>query len=318
MKFVELKSSLNNVKNAYFILGKDSYLRNSAQKLIENACVKSLPDFNINSFDNENFDITKILDICQSMPLCDNRRVVIIKNITLDKTSVDMILKYLQKQNNYCCLLFVKEELSTNEKPLLNFCETVDCNYLDEKIIEKIIAKKLQEKLIKSDIYTIKCLISYCNYNLSKINLELEKLIAYVGEGGILEKNHIELMVVKDVEYSIFELSNAVLEKNGEVAFKVLTYMIENGESIQNMFGLLLSSFRRLFFARTSNLSNTELAKHLEVKEYAIKLARNKKLSATKLKEILELGSKLDFQIRKGEITDKNAIYTFISNSILI
>ena len=79
MKFTELKSSLNEIKNCYYVCGKDAFLRQSSQKLIENACAPNLPDFNILRFDDENFNKNSFLDGCRCFPMGDNYRVVVVK-----------------------------------------------------------------------------------------------------------------------------------------------------------------------------------------------------------------------------------------------
>lgn len=318
MKFTELKSSLNQIKPCYYICGKDAFLRQSSQKLIEKACAPNLPDFNILRFDDENFSKNAFFDGVRSFPMGDNFRVVVVKAKVIDKQAVDKIVEYLQTPSKTSCVVFVREEKIAIEKEILKFAEVVDCDYLDEPLVLRIIAKEIQGKGCSINVDAVKLLASYCSLNMSKINLEIEKLCAYVGKGGEISKADVELLVTKDIEYGVFELSNAVLEKNGKKANDILSYMLKNNESPQNMFGLLLSSFRRLFYARTSSLSNSELADALSVKEYAIKIARNQKVSPVKLKNILELGADLDLKIRKGEIIDENALFTFVASCLKI
>lgn len=318
MKFTELKASLKDVKSCYYVCGKDSFLRSSSQKLIEKACAPNLPDFNILRFDDENFNRNSFLDGCRSFPMGDNFRVIVVKAKSLDKQTIEQFVSYLKNPSKTSCIIFIREEKIVAEKDIIANSEFVDCDYLDEQLVLRIIAKEIKEKGCNINVDAVKLLASYCNLNMSKINLEIVKLCAYVGVGGVITRQDIELLVSKDIEYGVFELSNAVLQKDGKKANDILAFMIKNNESPQNMFGLLLSSFRRLFYARTSSLTNAELADVLGVKEYAIKLARNQKVSPVKLKNILELGAELDLKIRKGEVTDENALYTFVSNSLKV
>ncbi len=56
MRFDELKSKLKtNVDFAYFLLGKDFFLRTSAEKMITKRCVDSFLELNLSKFNEENY-----------------------------------------------------------------------------------------------------------------------------------------------------------------------------------------------------------------------------------------------------------------------
>lgn len=322
MKFVELKSSLINIKKGYYISGKDGFLVSSAQKLIENACAKSLPDFNIVRFSEENFDIQQILDACLSFPMIDNYRCVVIKGGNFSKEDLEKITKYLKNPNSTTCLVIIEPvgEKDFSGKSLAKIMTNVDCNYLDETLLQKIVIKQLANLGVKIDLKGLNALIQYCNYDLTRINLEISKLANYVGKGNMVDFSTVNLLVAKDVEYSIFELTNALSEKNKEKTFDVLNYLLENGQNAQVLLALILNSFRRMFYSTVSKNTPKEIAEMLDVKEYAVKISKSLGLKFTpiKLKKILELGAELDLEIRRGGVDSLNAIYALVSNVLLM
>ena len=287
MKFVELKSSLINIEKGYYISGKDGFLVSSAQKLIENACAKSLPDFNIVRFSEENFDIQQILDACLSFPMIDNYRCVVIKGGNFSKEDLEKITKYLKNPNSTTCLVIIEPvgEKDFSGKSLAKIMTNVDCNYLDETLLQKIVIKQL----------------------------------ANLG-GNMVDFSTVNLLVAKDVEYSIFELTNALSEKNREKTFDVLNYLLQNGQNAQVLLALILNSFRRMFYSTVSKNTPKEIAEMLDVKEYAVKISKSLGLKFTpiKLKKILELGAELDLEIRRGGVDSLNAIYALVSNVLLM
>lgn len=320
MKFIELKKSLENkVYNTYYISGKDAFLRDSAQSMIEKRCVSTLPDFNKLVFNDENFNINKVLDAFNSLPVLDKYRVVVLSDVQPASKDITVLQNYLKNPNPTTCLIIKDGNNFNGFKTLLTLCEKIDCDFLEQKILQSIIVKKLADFEVKIDVSAIKTLIEYCNFDLTHIEGELPKLIAYSGKGGVISNDIVEKLVHKNVEYSIFELSNAVAEKNSAKAIQLLDLMLENKESPQNLLLLLVANFRRVFYVATTKQTDKELAKMLDVKEYAVKIARRSlhKFTQKKLKSILDLGGKLDFDIKNGKITDREAIYYFVSNILL-
>jgi len=320
MKFAELKQSLKNeVKNAYFLVGKDYFLLNQAEKLITKKCVTNFFEINVQKFNDENFDIDKLLNSLNSAPFGDEKKVVVLSEMNLSSQEQKIILNYLKNQNKATCFIIKDTEQKACYKNLTEYLEIVDCENLDAETLRVLIINKFLKNGIKIDSYATRTIIDYCNYDMSFIEKECEKLIAYGRDKKVITEQDVKNLVHKNIEYSIFELSNLVAEKNSHKAFELLELMLENKESPQNLLGLLLANFRRIFYVSITKLSETEMAKLLGVKEYSIKIARTvgNKFTPKKLKYILDLGGKIDFDIKNGKCDDKNGLYFFITQILL-
>ena len=81
-----------------------------------------------------------------------------------------------------------------------------------------------------------------------------------------------------------------------------------------------MSSFRRLFYVSITKLPDKEIASLLGVKEYSVKISKRMALKFTpkKLKQILDIGGKIDFDVKNSKMDDKNALYYFVSNILLL
>ncbi len=318
MKFVELKKSLNNeILPFYIIKGKDVYLRNKAQEMIENKCVGSLKEINITRYNDENYNIESILTDLSAMPMMADYRVVVLKDIN-PKSSVDIsaILKAIENKSASSVLIISDAQDTNWYKNLTKYATIIDCDPLDELMLQKIALKSFQDSGVQIDATALKMLVEFCNLDLSRINNEVNKLCNYVGKNGLVNAKVVSDVVHKDLEYNIFELSNAVAKKDGALALKIVQQLLMQKESAQVLLMMILSNFRRMFFAIISKDAPAELAKKLGVKEFAIKKAKEMARSFTpvRLKSILDFGAELDYKIKAGNITAENAIYFFITN----
>ncbi len=318
MKFVELKKSLNTKMFPFYIIkGKDVYLRNKAQEMIENKCVGSLKEINITRYNDENYNIESILTDLSAMPMMADYRVVVLKDIN-PKSNIDIsaILKAIENKSTSNVLIISDAQDSNWYKNLTKYATIIDCDPLDELMLQKIALKSFQDSNVQIDATALKMLVEFCNLDLSRINNEVNKLCNYVGKNGLVNAGVVSDVVHKDLEYNIFELSNAVAKKDGVLALKIVQQLLMQKESAQVLLMMILSNFRRMFFAIISKNTPAELAKKLGVKEFAIKKAKEmaRGFTPVRLKSILDFGAELDYKIKAGNITAENAIYFFITN----
>lgn len=293
------------IEPCYLIQGEDVLLYDKALELIKNVCNLSLEEFNYTQFDDDTFNGDVMIDTLQTLPIASEKKLVLLKNIS--KVSEDFKKKlnaYLKAPVPSTCLVifdfFNKFDFIISEK--------VSAKRLDEKSLSEIIEKEIAEagKAIKKDATTL--LISYCSGYYSLIKNELEKLKSC--NRDVIDVKDIENMVTKEVEYTAFELTEALSKKDANKAVKLLSLMDKDTKT----FSLIANHFRRLFFVSISKESDAELSKLLLVKEYAIvkarQLARN--FSKIQLKNIYELLDEVDFYIKNGQMQIENALYYLI------
>ena len=305
-----LKTDLSNsLENCYILYGDDYYLYDRAFLMIKKRCTITIEEFNVVKFDDENFSMQGVLDACEVMPIADEKKIVIIKNIAkLSENDKKMFENYLNNQVSSTILVvfdylnvfsFVKEN-----------ARRVNCNRFEKDMAIKFIANELAKKNKQITLDGAEALLMQCNGFLTRVVNELDKLAYYDMDDPIITKKLVEALVSKDEEFQIFELTEALGRKNGDKAIKVLEAMIKE----QGVFGLITNHFRRLFFIANSNLSDAELASMLGVKEYAIKKQKEqvKNFSKMQLKKIYSLLDELDFKIKSGQVLQENALYMLV------
>ena len=186
--------------------------------------------------------------------------------------------------------------------------EKVSAKRLDEKSLAEIIEKEITDsgKLIKKD--AVELLISYCCDYYSLIHNELQKLKSC--NRDVIETRDIENMVTREVEYTVFELTEALSKKDADKAVSLLNLMDKDTKT----FSLIANHFRRLFFVSISKESDADLSKLLGVKEFAVVKARKlaKNFSKIQLKNIYELLDDVDLYIKNGQMQIENALYYLI------
>ena len=298
-----------SVENIYVLSGDDIYLYDRAFSMIKKACDIKMEDFNIVKFDDENFSSKAVLDACEVLPLGDDKKIVLIKNIS-KLTENDKKLFENYAKNPVSSTIMIIFDIFNIFSFLKENVKNVNCNRLYKNTFCKFIANEFAKRGKQITLDGAETLFDYCNGYFTKVNNEFDKLAYYDIDDKLITKKMVEKLVVKDQEFQIYELTEALGKKNGDKAVKILSLVVKE----QGMLGLITNHFRRLFFVSTSSLSDSELASQLGVKEYAIKKQREqvKNFSKMQLKKIYSLLDDLDFKIKSGQTLQENALYSLV------
>ena len=132
-----LKSRLQKkIEPCYLIQGEDILLYDKALELIKKACNVQLEEFNFLSFDDDTFNGDAVINSCETLPICSDKKIVLLKNITkLNKDFEKKLKEYLKKPVLSTCLV------------IFDFF-----NKFDFIISEKISAKRLDDVSLKEII----------------------------------------------------------------------------------------------------------------------------------------------------------------------
>lgn len=293
------------IAQCYVVSGEDILLYDRALSLIKTACKLELEEFNFLKFDDDNFKADAVIDALETLPIGSEKKLILLKNLT--KVSED----FKKKLNAYLKSPEPSSVLAIFDfHNIFNFVigEKVSAKRLDETTLYGLIKREVEEagKVIDND--ALKLLMEYCCDYYSLIENELEKL---KNAGGVaITKKDVENLAIKETEFSVFELTEALSKRDVNRAVELLSLM----EKDTKTFTLILNHFRRMFFIAISKESDAELSKLLSVKEFAVTKARAqaRNFSKIQLKNIYELLADVDFYIKNGQMQIENALYYLV------
>ena len=310
MKFIELPQKLKQqILPLYVLKGEDSFVIGSAIKHISNACGNEMADFNKVIFDNENFNVNRLNEAIEMLPIGFDRKFVLIKNVEKisenDKKTINSILENVPETTT---IVIVYNEAWK----FLKGGEIVDCGKQSQDLLHKFVRVELNKKNKTISPNALKEIVELCSYDMTKISNELKKVSSFADSQ--VEVEDVKLLIEPDNEYKIFELTEALGAKNATKSIVLLSSFLSKKEPIQVLFSLISNHFRRLAHCAISPLPNSELAEFFGVKEYAITKAKEqaKYFSKAQLRNILSILKEVDFMIKSGKMNAENAIYYLV------
>lgn len=303
MKFIELNKSLKEqIFNLYNIIGEDAFLIKHAISNIKSAVVADLDEFNYVKLDAEKLKPSEIDAQLSTLPIGSEYRLVVIQNPNAE--IVKFLNKYDFKGSNVVAVCVGADKLTG--------CEIVDCTKLDKIDIQKYILNYLNKQRISIAEPALDYLIEATGANMSFIVSELNKLAAFAGENATIDMEMVTNLVANTTEYVIFMLTAAIDEKN-YTKYQTVLNNISKSQSFSEIFSYMGKYFRRMQYI-SMNKNDEELTKILNIKPYAIKMARQC-IAKNGVKYYINLYQKyveLDYKIKSGEISVNNALYELI------
>lgn len=324
LKIEELEKQLKNnqLNSLYLLYGEEFYLLETVVKKIKRQFGELVQGINYIIIDENS--VEEIIANIETPAFGYEKKLVLIKDTGLLKKDgkrknsklinlKDKLLKYLEenilviKETNI--LVFIEENV--DKTPLFTFLDKngIVCKFEYQKPIQ--IEKRLQgicrAYKVKIEPTTISYLIECCGTSMGNLINEIRKLIEYAGENGTITKQTVDLLVNKQIESIIFDLTDDLGKRNVKDAIKVLKNLIYQKEPIQKILITIYNHFKKLYIVKLAQKYNKDIAESLQLKPNQTFLIRKYQMQANyfnenELNKILNKLRNLDYHYKIGDI----------------
>ena len=303
LKYTEFKNGLvgGDEYPVYLFEGEDGFFRERGLELIKKQFVTE-PDLNVVVLSSD-CDAFELVSSLNGYPFLSKKRLTVIREFYPKQDLFKKGIKeYLENPSSVSVLAIL------NEKPCEAFAKfksvcVVDCKKAEVGLLVKWIKAECSRYMVAIDGETASTLADYCLADMTRIENETHKLIAYVGDGGTITSQDVKDMVSRDTEHKIYEMTDYIAKKKFDLALGIIKDMLSKGESAQGILTSVYNYFRKLLHAGISGKTATDLAKVLGIKEYPAKklIEQSKLFKKRALKNAVDNLTDADFKIKSGK-----------------
>lgn len=235
-----------------------------------------------------------VLDAATRLPMMSERQVVIVKEAQEYKkvSQWEVFEQYFESPAKSTVLIFAHkykkfDKRSKIFKLLKKNAVIFESAGVKDYQLGGWISNYIREKKYEITDKATALLVEFIGNDLARIANELEKLFILVPEGEQINEKHIDKHIGISKDYNVFELVNAVLEKDILKANKIIRYFGRNPKAthITIVLSNLHTLYQRLFkahFAKTED--PRQLASMLGIHPYPAKeILLNKRKHPAKL-----------------------------------
>jgi DNA polymerase-3 subunit delta len=256
--------------------------------------------FNIDAFEGSEAGMAQVLASARTMPMFGQRRLTIYRNTTgVKDDDVEKIVGYLKDPMPVTTLVLAFMSSKVPEK-LLRTAGSLGWAHRIEKIpdrsLEKWITGVFREEGAKIAPEAVAVIAEHSGGNLQAIEDAKDKLVLYTLGRDRIEASDVEQLLLSSRSADIYELADALWDKNAARALRVLAQLESQKTEPLFINTILVQQVRSLIKIKAitsggRRMSSADVASMLGMQEFVarMQMARAKKYSLREFEEALAL-----------------------------
>jgi len=257
----------NKFRNIYYFYGNERYLIDFYLKQAENTALPNkIEGINYSILNYQEMGIGQIISEANTIPFMGDRKLLIVKNAELLSKEKQLspgeyknAEEYIKNPNPSSILVFLGENELKNlakNKLALTLKNSSQGRLIESKKLKGTDLKRwiqgfLDENKVKISPEAMDILLMVGEKGLYNLHNELEKLILY-SMGEIITDELVKDLVTLTPEGKIFELTDAVINKQGIKALELIDEYFAAREQPIVLRSMLISSFRRMIIIKNA------------------------------------------------------------------
>lgn len=332
------KIAKGELSGTFFLYGEEKVLvKRDVRRILKKLDITDFPEFNLNELPHTT-SVDQIADAALAMPFFAERKCVVVRDLDAEALSsaetakleelLDSVpetttlilcfptLDFDAKKNAKWKALLKKAEQSgvsvcyarrsgaDLEKYLCREAERLGCT----------LSRRLAGKIVRDT-----------GADLNLLQNELQKLCAFVG-GGEITDEQVDRIVTKNLETTVFLLSNALVRGNYEKAYGLLDVLLQQGEKPISILTVLANAYIDMYRVRAAAVSGLNTTAPMEYADYKgrdfrLRNAANdmRDLSLDMLRESLDLLLDADLSLKlSAQSMDRFTLETLFAKLLYV
>lgn len=322
MSYDVLKKEIkdNVFRNIYLFYGEESYLKDYYINQIFKANInEALKDMNFLIMDETSASPQGIVGFCESFPMMDHKKMLIIKKTNLLKNKksaegldIDGFTEYLDNIPPYAIIIFAEGGEIDKRVSMYKYIEknglVVEFSYQTREQLANWVQRFFNDnnkKITKEDILYI---VDNTDPDMQSILNECNKLLDYSFDKGVVERKDMEALLTRSLSSQVFEMVDNIVGNNTSAALQMLDEMLCLKEPAPKILALIARQIRLMLQAKAyqnEGLGQNEIAKKAGVNYIYKYLKQGEKFSIPRLEKLLIECSEADLMIKSSSVDDR-------------
>ncbi|WP_138429951.1 DNA polymerase III subunit delta [Fodinibius saliphilus] len=235
-------------KPVYFLYGEEEFFLDKLQEAVEKLIPEDQKDFNFDLLYGRDVTPEKVLSIIRSYPMMSEQRVVILRdfkelsgygaNAEGYQGEINDLIPYLEQPNPttlFVCIDTKKPSGRSKFGKALKKSKNVGFHEFEEvpdyRLPDWIIAWARDHHNKKIEPPAAQMLAQYVGNSLQLLSTEIDKVCTFVDTSKTINESQIKKIIGLYREYSVFELKDAIIQRNLEQSLFIAEQMLQHSKA---------------------------------------------------------------------------------------
>jgi DNA polymerase-3 subunit delta len=222
----------------YLLYGPDELARSEALAALKAQVPPDLADLNITVLDGRKLKLEALIAACEAFPFLAERRLVIVHDLLKYQKAGkerDELRAYLQRVPPTCDLVFVESEEFDKRGAVFTYLKKTATvhEFLPRQGAELVswLTERARLLGVRLDATAAQRLIGYAGSDGRTLVNELSKLASYVGRGGRITPEAVEVLVQDRQEQNLFAFIDELSARRRGAALEGLRRLFADGQA---------------------------------------------------------------------------------------
>ncbi|HIZ13310.1 MAG TPA: DNA polymerase III subunit delta [Candidatus Mediterraneibacter stercorigallinarum] len=320
MKSLNEDLKTGKFKQIYLLYGEEAYLKKQYKERFIKAMLPEGDTMNYAYYEGKNTDIKEVIDLAETLPFFAERRLIVFENTGFFKSAGADLADYIGDMPDTTYFIFIESEVDKRSrlyKAVKAKGHIVELGVQDENTLRRWVqglVKKEHKTMEPGDIVYF---LNKVGTDMENITKELEKLVCYAMDRDVLTREDIDAVCVTQITSHIFEMVNAVAEKNQRKALDLYYELLALKEPPMRILFLLTREYRILFHVKAllkQGYGRKEIASKAGLHPFAAGryMDQAKRFHTRELRAAIEEGADIEQRVKTGLLTDHLAVELFL------
>ena len=315
MNRIEEDISKQEYSRFYLLCGEEDYLKGFYRDKLKRALIREDDTINLNEWREADFNLDQFKDQALTMPFFSDHRLIIVEDCGLFKKGGAAMAEFLPSVPAETIILFVEHETDAREKvykTVKSLGVIVSCDRLKEDQIISWIVRRLDKEGRKIQASAVHLLVDRVGEDMQQLYNEMEKLVTYTMGRDAIYLEDVQVLTPIRSEDRIFELIDAIAERNQDKALKLYYDLLALRESPLRVLILMGKQFERILQVkelREQSFDQSTIADRLGMRGFVVRksLGQGARFTQAQLKQALARCVAADESIKTGKMKDELA-----------
>lgn len=320
MKSIDEDIKSGKFQQVYLLYGEEDYLKKQYKQKLRQALSAKDDTMNAAFYEGKNINIGEIIDLAETLPFFAERRLILIENSGVFKSSCDELAEYMKEIAETTSFVFVEDEVDKRGKmykAVKKSGRAVEFTRQGDKLLVQWILSRMKRENKKITQSVMQLFLEKTGNDMENIDKELEKLFCYTLGREVIEAKDVEAVCVPQVTGKIFEMVSSIAEKKQKQALDLYYDLLALKEPPMRILFLIARQFRILLLVKElsgQGHDNSFLAAKAGIPVFAVgkNIAQSKRFTSGQLREAVTDCVQAEEDVKTGKMNDRMAVELLI------